>query len=121
MKILVEKLVNGNYSGEYDQIDIMDELIFIELIKKKGTIKQKITCFHTSTGEYTPVTTLEGHLAALEQFGYAKLDSVNVVNLNKIEGLDESTNQVLFENGKKTSVTPGNSDAVRSILNKDSS
>lgn len=120
MKFLVEKLVNGNFSGQYDFIDIQDDLIYTELIKKKGTLKQKIICYHTAENEFTPVTTLEGHLAALEQFGHAKLDTVNIVNLSKIDDIDVFANQVLFKGGKKASVTPSNQDAVRALLKKDS-
>jgi hypothetical protein len=116
MRILCERVVNGKYTGEYDFIDLLKDVFFIDIIEPKKN--HKVTCYHTNKGKFGPILTLEGHRAALEQFGYAKLDSVNVVNLMNIHSLDEATGRVCFEDGSSTSIAGIHRDSIKKMLKK---
>lgn len=114
---ILERVVNGKYTGEYDFVDLIVDVFFIDSFEPKKN--HKIPCYHTEKGQFGPILTLEGNRAALEQFGFAKLDSVNVVNLRNIQSLDEDKGIVLFKDGSSTSIAGIHRDTIKQMLDKD--
>lgn len=77
-----------------DSIHILDINDVIALKKRGKTIE-----YHTQTGVYEHVTSLESLVPFLKQFGYERLDRDNIVNMNKISSFDPERNKVMFEGG----------------------
>lgn len=117
MMMLLERVVKGKYTGEYALIDLIEDVFFIDSFEPKKN--HKVPCYHAKKGLFGPILTLEGNRAALEQFGYAKLDTVNVVNIRNIDSMDESAGRVCFEDGSYTSIASIHRESIRRMLKKD--
>lgn len=99
--------VRVNKQGdEYDymEFDLVDDIFYVSIFrpKKKG---DGIFVLHTKYGKYHWVNTLAGAKKMWTNYGYAALDKVNVVNINKVVGVDPVEMRVYFEDGTFTSVS----------------
>ncbi|HEY0828334.1 MAG TPA: LytTR family transcriptional regulator DNA-binding domain-containing protein [Bacilli bacterium] len=87
----------------------LSEINFIELWRPTKSA-EKVPMFHTNSGNYLFIVTLEGLYKALKDYGFTQLDSVNVVNLNNVSYVEESKFfiRACFENGSSTSISKAN-------------
>ncbi|WP_064199077.1 LytTR family DNA-binding domain-containing protein [Brevibacillus brevis] len=70
------------------------------ILKENGVIK-----YHTSNGEYHPITTLEQHRELLEDYGFVKTDTNSIIQLNKVKKIDEDTQKATLVDGNEVAVS----------------
>lgn len=88
---------------DYMEFDLVEDIFYVSIYRPKKT-SDGIFVLHTQYGMYHWVNTLEGAKKLWKDYGFAALDSVNVVNLNKICRVDLDTMKVFFEDGSSTTV-----------------
>ena len=91
---------------EFEEFSV-GEVYFVDLFKPKITAKNGILQFHTEKGKFLGLVTLEDIKEHWLKFGFMPLDSVNVINVNKIAYIVEETFFVsaIFENGTSASIS----------------
>ncbi|GIO09699.1 hypothetical protein J31TS6_57270 [Brevibacillus reuszeri] len=89
---------------DYMEFDLVNDVFFVSIYRPKKT-GDGIFVLHTKYGEYHWVNTLEGAKKLWKDYGFAALDSVNVVNLSKICRVDSDKMKVFFEDGSSTTVS----------------
>lgn len=85
------------------------EIDYIELSKPSKNA-EKIPLYHTHRGAFFALLTLEGISHLLQSEGITHLDSVNLVNINNVEYIVETSYYVraYFRNGTYASVSKPN-------------
>ncbi|MGG0793805.1 LytTR family transcriptional regulator DNA-binding domain-containing protein [Brevibacillus laterosporus] len=116
MKIMAICAERNYDNTDYKLLD-SDDIFFIGFIHQG---KIKILTYHTIYGKYHPIGTLEGYRVLLEDHGFCSLDTVNVVNMNKIQSVVESEAgmRVYFEDGSSTTVSRAKSVLVKNYPRK---
>lgn len=89
---------------DYMEFDLVEDVFYVSIYRPKRT-SDGIFVLHTRYGEYHWVNTLEGAKKLWRDYGFVALDSVNVVNMNKIQSVDIVNTNVYFEDGSFTSVS----------------
>lgn len=109
MKIIGVK-AEGRTGDDSDFVSFdLSEINFIDLWKPSKSA-EKAPMFHTNSGKFLFILTLEGLSKALKEYGFTQLDSVNVVNLNNVSHVEESKFfiRACFEDGSSTSISKSN-------------
>ncbi|NRS20563.1 hypothetical protein HP398_29530 [Brevibacillus sp. HB1.4B] len=86
------------------EFDLTEDIFYVSIYRPNKN-KDGIFVLHTRFGMYHWVNTLEGAKRLWRDYGFVALDSVNVVNLNKIIFVDPVTCKVYFEDGSATTVS----------------
>ncbi|MFC8686286.1 LytTR family transcriptional regulator DNA-binding domain-containing protein [Brevibacillus porteri] len=89
---------------DYMEFDLTVDIFYVSIYRPKKN-SDGIFVLHTEYGMYHWVNTLEGAKKLWRKYGFAALDSVNVVNLNKISFVDPVTYKVYFGDGSSTTVS----------------
>jgi DNA-binding LytR/AlgR family response regulator len=93
--------------------------VFIEDVVFFTTLKNDIQV-HTPTETF--LLRIQGALDAFEMmfspYGFSKLDSGNLVNLNKIKFVDKDSNTACFDNNLQTTISRSNMHKVKHISKK---
>ncbi|KKX54192.1 hypothetical protein [Brevibacillus borstelensis] len=89
---------------DYMEFDLVEDVYYVSIYRPKR-IGDGIFVFHTKYGAYHWINTLAGARKLWAKYGFAALDSVNVVNLNKIVGVNLEKMRVYFEDGSFTTVS----------------
>lgn len=74
------------------ELDLMKDVYFI-------TMKDKLPVFHTSSGSYYQIVTLDALEVAYFPYGFRRLDYTNLVNMNLIVAINSKLNRVFFDDG----------------------
>jgi len=85
-------------ASDLREFDIDEDVFFIQLEKK-------IPVFYTKYGPYYQLTTMETLHLWLKDRGYDKLDSVNLVKMDKIVEIDSVSRTAIFEDGSRASIS----------------
>lgn len=86
---------------EIVELDVREDVVFIDMLKK-------IPVFHTEDGEYFPLVTLETLGLWLKPHGFDAMDTVNLVNVSRIDHIDRDAQRVRFAGGKWTTISRPN-------------
>jgi len=99
--------VRVNKQGdEYDymEFDLVNDVFFVSIYRPKR-VGDGILILHTKYGEYHWINTLAGARKLWSGYGFVALDTVNVVNLNKVVAANPDEKMVYFKDGSSTTVS----------------
>ncbi|MCC8435508.1 LytTR family transcriptional regulator DNA-binding domain-containing protein [Brevibacillus sp. M2.1A] len=102
---------------DYMEFDLTEDIFYVSIYRPKKN-KDGIFVLHTRYGMYHWVNTLEGAKRQWRNYGFVALDSVNVVNVNKISFVDPVAYKVYFEDGSSTTVSSNRMELIEHLPQK---